>query len=172
VVFIAPNGLRLAMHYEPTFFPKKEAEKIKSRFFRSTFKGKHPLVPDIYIELLSGSLDSPKLEYGIVMDCKYTAKIKDMQWAGVEKYQSQLYESIGNRNVANQLWIIHPTDEYNWEINVPTDSLEELVRLPNTNIQGKLSLTPLAGSSSEESMELIFDKLDDSIGRIIKTLIE
>jgi hypothetical protein len=170
--FLVPNGLRIALHYEPTFFPKSATGGIGSRFFRSTLKGTSPLVPDIYIELLSGLLESPKLEYGIVIDCKYSARILDAHWSDVEKYQSQLFEAVGFRNVADQLWLVHPGERPDWRINVPVTSIAELAQMRHSNIQGVLSLAPIKGEDAEESVEQLFDQLDDSIGGIIRAMVE
>lgn len=172
VVFLAPNGLRMALYYEPTFFPSSEAKKFGSRLFRSTLKGSSPLVPDIYIELLSGTSESPRLEYGIVIDCKYSSRILKAHWSDVEKYQGQLFESVGFRNVADQLWIIHPGKEPYWEVNEPFSSLETLAQMKNSNIQGLLSLAPMKKEDSRESIEELFDQLDDSLGGILRSLVE
>jgi hypothetical protein len=171
IVFPAPNGLRIMIHYEPTFFIKAESARLGSRFFRSSLKGMAPLVPDIYIELLSGPLKTPRLEYGIVIDCKYSPRILESHWADVEKYQSELFESVGNRNVADQLWIIHPGTDPHWEVNVPDRSLDELARMSNAKVQGVLSLTPIKSEDARGSIEQIFDLIDDSIGRVIRSLL-
>lgn len=69
IVFTANNDIRIVIHYEPIFMSAHEAENVGSRLFRSSFRGKSPLVPDLLIEILSGPAASPKLEYGIVIDC-------------------------------------------------------------------------------------------------------
>jgi len=172
IIFLAQNGFKVAIHYEPTFFTKTEAEKIGSRFIRSTLRGSKPLVPDIFIEILSGTTESPNLEYGIVIDCKYTSRIMEVHWNDVEKYQSQLFESIGLRNVADQLWIIHPGERPYWQVNVPYGSPEDHVQRPSNTVQGVLSLAPTANETSQGSLEYLFDQLDDSIGKTIRMFVD
>jgi hypothetical protein len=172
IVFSAQNGLRIVIHYEPKFMSRNDAEDIGSRLFRSSLRGKRPLVPDLLIEILSGPAESPKLEYGIVIDCKYTTRIHEVHWNEVEKYQSQLFERIGLQNVANQLWIIHPGERPYWQINIPGGSIEDTVRIPNSTVQGVLSLAPTMNEKIQGSLDHHFDQLDDSIGRIIQMFVE
>ncbi len=170
IVFSAQSGLSIVIHYEPSFVSINEAEQVGRRFFRSSFRGSRPLIPDLLIEILSGSAESPQLEYGIVIDCKYTTRIQEVHWNEVEKYQSQLFERIGYQNVANQLWIIHPGERPYWQLNVPCGSIEEAVRMPNSTIQGILSLSPT--TNDQGSFECLFNQLDDSIGKIIQMFVE
>lgn len=172
IEFLSGNGFRIVMHYEPKFMSRNEAENAGNRFLRSSLRGKRPLVPDVLIEILSGPAESPRLEYGIVMDCKYTKRIQEIHWNEVEKYQSQLFERTGFQNVANQLWIIHPGERPYWQINIPVDSIEDTVRMPRCGIQGVLSLAPAMNEKKPGSLDHYFTQLDDSIGKIIQMFVE
>lgn len=167
--FEAENGFRILLHYEPTFFPEYKAKKMGSRFFRSTLYGASPLQPDIFIEVQSGPKEQPKLEYGIVIDCKYSSNITQIHWDDVVKYQGQLFESQNMKNVADQLWLIYPGEKPEWKTNYPNVPFEEIVYGGKSSVAGQLSIAPLEQETTDTQQYL--KQIDHSIGKVLSILL-
>lgn len=106
--FIAPlTGLKwLRVCYEPWILGKQEAINSGSSLFRSG-PSAVPWSPDILIECLVETPEGLRTLYAVVVDCKYTAKIRDDHWIQTRKYL-EIRSVATEKQVVRQLWLVHP----------------------------------------------------------------
>ena len=65
--------------------------------------------PDVLIELLDGQGTSAVVQYAVVVDAKYTARIRDHHWLDTAKYLS-IRATRTRRQVVKQLWLAWPDE--------------------------------------------------------------
>lgn len=165
------TGLRVRLHYEPIFFPDADARQKEARFYRSGLvENRHPLQPDIFLEVITGPEEYPDLEYGLIIDCKYSRRILEHHWDDTGKYLFQLFESVNDRNVTNQLWLFYPGVDTTWKTNFGNIAPEHLIAEQGA-VVGELAIAPIADASGQTrnlSRERLFDQLDKSVGGVLR----
>lgn len=97
---------RLRISYEPWILPR-EAALAAGRSLCRAEAHRVPWSPDIVIECLEREGDGDRVRYAVVIDCKYAQDIRESHWRDVGKYL-QIRDTVGNRQVARQLWLALP----------------------------------------------------------------
>jgi hypothetical protein len=100
--------LRLRFRYEPWILARSAAIRAGETLFRGQ-AGEVAWCPDIVIECLRKHGDAWISIYAIVLDCKYTPRIRTHHWNGVTKYL-EIRSTDTGRQVAKQLWLVYPSD--------------------------------------------------------------
>ena len=140
----------LLIRYEPWILPRNKASEKKETVFRGG-EVEVPWSPDILIECLLEHNGIYQTIYAIVIDCKYTRKIKGHHWDAVSKYLE--IRSMGTkRQVVKQLWIAYPGD--NATITCEDPALSFSKEVPTCGVQesiiGKIHALP-CGSEFENA---------------------
>ncbi|HEY3967183.1 MAG TPA: nuclease domain-containing protein [Planctomycetaceae bacterium] len=99
---------RLRFRYEPWILGEESAAIANETLCRGSLTDV-PWSPDIVIECLREDTNGLRTVYGIVLDCKYTKKIKSQHWNATAKYQ-QIRSTGFKQQVIRQLWLVAPSD--------------------------------------------------------------
>lgn len=100
--------LRLRFRYEPWILGRESAARASETLCRGSSTNV-PWCPDIVIECLMQSNGNWLPVYGIVLDCKYTATVRDQHWNETSKYL-EIRSTETRRQVVRQLWLIAPAE--------------------------------------------------------------
>lgn len=100
-------GLRLRFRYEPWILGQSAAAQAGETLCRGT-SGEVAWCPDIVIECLRGGGKCWQPVYGIVLDCKYSARVSNRHWSGITKYL-EIRSTETKKQLAKQLWLISPS---------------------------------------------------------------
>lgn len=100
------SELRLRFRYEPWILSQASAAKASETLYRG-LSSDIAWCPDIVIECLSRQDGQWRPVYGVVLDCKYTARVKAHHWTATTKYL-EIRSSQTRRQVVKQLWLIAP----------------------------------------------------------------
>jgi hypothetical protein len=103
------SGVKVRFRYEPWILGQNAAERAGETLCRVS----HDNVawsPDIVIEFLKPKDDFWESVYVIVIDCKYTARIREHHWNDTSKYL-QIRSSHSRRQVVRQLWLMSPNSK-------------------------------------------------------------
>jgi hypothetical protein len=101
--------LRLRLRYEPWILGKNSALKAGETLCRGS-SSDVAWCPDIVIECLKSEKDIWRPVYGIVLDCKYVARIWNQHWSDTAKYL-EIRCTSSRRQITKQLWLISPSDQ-------------------------------------------------------------
>jgi hypothetical protein len=98
--------LRLRIRYEPWILSQSSAIRAGESLCRGSSE-QVAWSPDIVVECLRMVEGRWQTVYGIVLDCKYTTRVRDHHWTGTMKYlQIRSTETLGQ--VVRQLWLVSP----------------------------------------------------------------
>jgi hypothetical protein len=100
---LAP-GLMIRLRYEPWILGQKAAQAKGETLCRISSETV-AWSPDIVVEYLTLEGANWFPAYAIVLDCKYTATIRDQHWNDARKY-SQIRGTESKRQIVRQLWLI------------------------------------------------------------------
>ncbi len=95
------QGLRLRFRYEPWILGQESAAKSGESLCRGS-SADVAWCPDVVIECLRREEGGWRPAYGIVLDSKYTARLKDRHWSETSKYLS-IRSTETRRQVIRQL---------------------------------------------------------------------
>lgn len=112
VSFRCPDGRSVNVRYEPWIHPASLARSIHDTVYRGR-SGENSWCPDVLIEVLTESgdrLTPARLDYAIVIDAKYTARINQRHQDGVRKY-NEIRSTDDDRPVVMQVWLAHPSED-------------------------------------------------------------
>jgi hypothetical protein len=109
VSFDFPDGRRVRLRYEPWILDAADARRRDESVYRAG-GGRVAWSPDVLIEVLrAGSSRRGEVEYAAVVDAKYSRRIGERHWDGVEKYL-QIRATADDRPVTRQVWLAFPGD--------------------------------------------------------------
>jgi hypothetical protein len=109
VSFDFPDGRRVRLRYEPWILDAADARRRDESVYRAG-GGRVAWSPDVLIEVLrAGSGRRGEVEYAAVVDAKYSRRIGERHWDGVEKYL-QIRATADDRPVTRQVWLAFPGD--------------------------------------------------------------
>ena len=112
------NDLRLRFRYEPWILARSSAVQARETLFRGR-SGEVAWCPDIVIECLRKGGDAWVAVYAIVLDCKYTPRIRTQHWNDITKYL-EIRSTDTGRQAAKQLWLVIPSGSARVESEDPT----------------------------------------------------
>jgi hypothetical protein len=138
LTFLAADGRRLRLRFEPWVWPRAEAEARGEALYRGT-RGEAAWSPDVTIELLAGA---EEVEYAAVVDAKYAGRVQEHHWQDTAKYL-EIRATRTRRQVVKQLWLAYPgntgivprDEDVAWGPEGPDCPRDEVVR-------GALGLAP------------------------------
>jgi hypothetical protein len=102
----------VSVRYEPWILPNGVARARRDTVYRGR-EGTTPWSPDILIEVMRDDAEEGvpnTVEYGIVVDAKYSRRLGDRHWDAVRKYLDIKSTRTG-REVVYQVWLAYPGDE-------------------------------------------------------------
>ncbi|HZL27497.1 MAG TPA: DUF2357 domain-containing protein [Acidobacteriaceae bacterium] len=147
------DGRIVNVRYEPYIYCEATARQRKDS---SIFQGEsHDVAwsPDLLVEFTLPGSEGAIVEHVIVMDAKYTRTIRDSHWNDTLKYL-QLRSLHDGRQIARQLWLVHPSDAaqpitfrdtaVRWTADGPSRPMLE-------NLAGMLAMLPPDRLTAEES---------------------
>jgi hypothetical protein len=144
LTFSLSGGRVLRLRYEPWIFSKKAAVAVHDGVYAPI---QYAWNPDVVLEVCSGYLrdGTPKVDYAVVVDAKYTTRIVDHHWNRVTKYW-KIRATHSDRQVAMQLWLVIPSPES----AKPTDECVQWGAKgdPAEHIDGTVGFLPATQSSS------------------------
>lgn len=147
--FVAPDGRSVIVRYEPWVKPRESAVQNRDSVYRGT-TGANAWSPDILIEFLTNPSEvgtAPRIEYGVIVDAKYTRVIRDDHWNSTSKYL-EIRATGTDAQIIRQQWLAFPgTQSHSEEPIQLRDSSKKWLRdgpncPKNETIQGTLALTP------------------------------
>lgn len=109
VEFRSRDGRIVAVRYEPWILPRDSARARSDTVYRGR-EGSVPWSPDILIEVLKddAAIGVPNtVEYGIVVDAKYSRRLQESQWQSARKYL-EIKSTRTDRQVVFQSWLVFP----------------------------------------------------------------
>ncbi len=145
-------NLRLRFRYEPLILARESAIEAGESLYRSDSRLELPWCPDVVIECLKSDSGTWKPLYCIVLDSKYTARIREHHWNQTRKYL-RIRSTFTGRQVVRQLWLIAPSDqpsivsedeEVRFEATGPTCE-------PNETVQFRLEVVPTSSGAVEST---------------------
>lgn len=163
VCFRCPDGRSVRVRYEPWIHPAALARRRRDTVYRGK-SGENSWCPDILIEVLTDSGDSSKpahLDYAIVIDAKYTSRIRERHRDSVRKY-NEIRSTEDDRPAVMQVWLAHPSEDgitlwdeaVEWTILGPSRPRDEIVN-------GTLGVMPPAGPREGEGESHVNEVLLD-----------
>jgi hypothetical protein len=108
LLFLAADGRAVGLRFEP-WVPPLRAAGERDEDYGHGFPGEAAWSPDVLIELLDGPEPGAAVQYAVVVDAKYTARIRDYHWADTAKYL-HIRSSRTRRQVVKQLWLAWPDE--------------------------------------------------------------
>ncbi len=100
------SELRIRVRYEPWVLGVDSATRAQETLCRVSATDV-AWSPDIVVECLTRNGEDWMPAYVIVLDCKYTAKIRNQHWNDTAKYL-QIRCTRSRRQVVKQLWLVSP----------------------------------------------------------------
>lgn len=101
------NELRIRLRYEPWILGYESALQRGETLCRGV-SSNVAWCPDIMIECIRHNGEVWQPVYGIVMDCKYKARLSTQEWTDATKYL-EIRSTFDRRQVTKQLWLIAPS---------------------------------------------------------------
>jgi hypothetical protein len=138
LTFAAGDGRLIRLRFEPWVWPRADAEARGEPLYRGT-RGTAAWSPDVVIELLTGP---DVVEYAVVVDAKYAARIQEHHWDDTVKYL-EIRATRTRLQVVKQLWLAYPgiagivprDEDVRWGPAGPNCPRDEIIR-------GDLGLLP------------------------------
>jgi hypothetical protein len=103
-------NLWVRIRYEPWILPEEFARRANETLFRAS-AGSEAWCPDIVVECLEREGETWEPAYVIVLDCKYTARIREKHWRDTYKYL-HIRGTRSKRQVVHQLWLVAPGGDH------------------------------------------------------------
>ncbi|MCC2671013.1 MAG: hypothetical protein K0Q72_3484, partial [Armatimonadetes bacterium] len=103
------TGHRLRIRYEPWILGEQSAKSGGETLCRLNSQNV-AWCPDVVIECLQHKDDTWEPVYAIVLDCKYTTRLREQHWTDTRKYL-QIRSTRSRRQVVRQLWLVWPGQE-------------------------------------------------------------
>ena len=150
LVFHVGDGRHVRLRYEPWILPASTARQRGEVLCRGAESPAPAWKPDVLVEFIDGS----DVIYAVVVDSKYTRRIRDDHWSRVEKY-AQIRTVAGLRQVVRQVWLAYPGDSgrircrdttVTWTDSGPDRPHDEIV-------MGEIELIPVAAGNSRDGNE-------------------
>jgi hypothetical protein len=120
LLFLAADGRAVGLRFEPWVSPLHAAAERGDDYCHG-MPGEAAWSPDVLIELLDGPGPGASVQYAVVVDAKYTGRIREHHWADTSKYL-HIRASRTRRQVVKQLWLAWPDERAGI---VPRDSAVE-----------------------------------------------
>lgn len=108
LLFHAADGRAVGLRFEPWVSPLHAAHERADDYCHG-MRGDAAWSPDVLIELLDGPGPAADVQYAVVVDAKYTARIRDYHWADTSKYL-HIRATRTRRQVVKQLWLAWPDE--------------------------------------------------------------
>jgi hypothetical protein len=108
LLFLADDGRAVGLRFEPWVSPLHAAGDRGDDYCHG-MHGEAAWSPDVLIELLDGPGPGANVQYAVVIDAKYTARIRDYHWADTSKYL-HIRSTRTRRQVVKQLWLAWPDE--------------------------------------------------------------
>ena len=111
VTFASSDGRAVVLRYEPWVMPRALAVQNHDSVYRGR-EGESAWSPDILIEFVNGderTSEAVGVEYAVVIDAKYSRRIRDHHWANTTKYL-EIRATANDRQVVRQQWLAFPGD--------------------------------------------------------------
>ncbi len=103
LTFHADHSRVVRLRYEPWILPVGTARSRGEALCRGMEGSAPAWRPDVLVEFIDGS----EVMYAVVVDSKYSSRIRDHHWSRVEKY-SEIRTVAGLRQVVRQVWLAYP----------------------------------------------------------------
>jgi hypothetical protein len=129
--FRHPRAGTVKLRYEPSIHPKAVAQRLEAILYREGFGW--PLRPDFVIEFWSNSQDLLEV---IILDAKYTQRIKPHHWEKVDAYWT-IRSVVNSELCVRRLWLVYAGNERAGPVNFEDE-------------QGELPLRPSEKSNPNE----------------------
>jgi hypothetical protein len=108
LLFLAADGRAVGLRFEPWVSPLHAAAERGDDYCHG-MPGEAAWSPDVLIELLDGPGPGAGVQYAVVVDAKYTSRIREHHWADTTKYL-HIRTTRGRRQVVKQLWLAWPDE--------------------------------------------------------------
>jgi hypothetical protein len=108
LLFLAADGRAVGLRFEPWVSPLHAAGGRGDDYCHG-MPGEAAWSPDVLIEVLDGPGPGATVQYAIVVDAKYSGRIREHHWADTAKYL-QIRAARTRRQVVKQLWLAWPDE--------------------------------------------------------------
>jgi hypothetical protein len=108
LLFLAADGRAVGLRFEPWVSPLHAAAERGNDYCHG-MPGEAAWSPDVLIELLDGPGPGAAVQYAVVVDAKYTGRIREHHWADTTKYL-HIRTTRSRRQVVKQLWLAWPDE--------------------------------------------------------------
>jgi PD-(D/E)XK nuclease superfamily len=108
LLFLAADGRAVGLRFEPWVAPLRAGGDIAEDYCHGMF-GEAAWSPDVLIEFLDGPEPGAAVQYVVIVDAKYTARIREHHWADTSKYL-HIRATRTRRQVVKQLWLAWPDE--------------------------------------------------------------
>jgi len=141
-LFLTADGRAVGLRFEPWVSPLHAAAERGDDYCHG-MAGEAAWSPDVLFELLDGPGPGANVQAAVVVDAKYTARIREHHWADTSKYL-HIRATRTRRQVVKQLWLAWPDERagivprdaaVRWTPNGPDCPRDETV-------QGILGMAP------------------------------
>ena len=116
LLFLAEDGRAVGLRFKPWVSPLHAAGERGDDYCHG-MHGEAAWSPDVLIEFLDGPGPAANVQYAVVVDAKYTSRIREHHWADTGKYL-HIRATRTRRQVVKQLWLAWPDER---ETIVPRD---------------------------------------------------
>jgi len=157
---ITPS-LWLRISYQPWIHNLETAQRMATSLYRGRGEGVS-WSPDVVLEVCSRQNGSWAPVYAVVLDSKYSRRIRDSQWSSTGKYL-EIRATHNRRQVCRQLWLIAPTEadeklrsmdpEITFDRAGPRIGADETVHADET-VRFALSAVPSPGEEDSSFVDL------------------
>jgi hypothetical protein len=108
LLFLTDDGRAVGLRFEPWVSPLHAAGERGDDYCHG-MPGEAAWSPDVLIEFLDGPEPGAEVEYVVIVDAKYTARIREHHWADTTKYM-HIRSTRTRRQVVKQLWLAWPDE--------------------------------------------------------------
>jgi hypothetical protein len=108
LLFLAADGRAVGLRFEPWVSPLHAAGERADDYCHG-IHGEAAWSPDVLIEFLDGPSPTANVQYAVVVDAKYTSRIREHHWADTAKYL-HIRATRTRRQVVKQLWLAWPDE--------------------------------------------------------------
>jgi hypothetical protein len=108
LLFVADDGRAVGLRFEPWVPPLHAAGEREDDYCHG-MHGEAAWSPDVLIEFLDGPGPAANVQYAVVVDAKYTSRVREHHWADTAKYL-HIRSARTRRQVVKQLWLAWPDE--------------------------------------------------------------
>jgi hypothetical protein len=108
LLFLVADGRAVGLRFEPWVSPLHAAVERGDDYCHG-MPGEAAWSPDVLIEVLDGPGPGAGVQYVVVVDAKYTARVREHHWADTSKYL-HIRSTRSRRQVVKQLWLAWPDE--------------------------------------------------------------